>query len=233
MEPIEGRRPLKSRSAAPVRAIAAWLCRIGATPNAISGASVVFAMAGAACFLLAPMAIFPSSREAATGDPFSTFQGTPMSWALCWIAVAAFVQMRLLCNLFDGMVAIEGGKKTPTGDLWNEIPDRIADLLLLAGAGFAAGAPWAGALAAWGAVLTAYLRAFGASLTGQQDFSGPFAKPQRMAVLTAAAVLTAMERFWTADPWIMKAALWTIAGGTLITAVRRTRRLAACLRAGQ
>ena len=80
-------------------------------------------------------------------------------------------------------------------------------------------------------MLTAYLRAFGASLTGQQDFSGPFAKPQRMALLTAASLLTAIERFWTAEPWIMKAALWTIAAGTLITAVRRTRRLAASLRA--
>lgn len=146
--------------------------------------------------------------------------------AVGWVAGAVFVQARLICNLLDGMVAIEGGRKTPTGDLWNEIPDRLADTALLMGAAVAAGVPWIGAAAAWGAVMTAYLRAFGASLTGVQDFSGPFAKPQRMAALTAAALIAAAEPLWTDEPWVMKAALVLIAAGTLITAVRRGRRLA-------
>ena len=210
MEP-SGRRPLKSRSAAWAGRSAAWLNRCGVSPNAISGASVVMAGLGAASFVAAGRGWLPEAAG--------------------WVAGAVCVQMRLICNLLDGMVAIEGGRKTPTGDLWNEIPDRLADTLLLMGAGLAAGVPWIGAVAAWGAVMTAYLRAFVASLTGVQDFSGPLAKPQRMAVLTGAALLSAAEPLWTGEPWLMKAALILIAAGTLLTVARRGRRLAKRLRA--
>ena len=63
-------------------------------------------------------------------------------WATGWlafVATAACVQLRLLCNLLDGMVAIEGGKSTPTGALFNEIPDRLADALFLVPLGYAGG----------------------------------------------------------------------------------------------
>ena len=58
---------------------------------------------------------------------------------LALIATAACVQLRLVCNLLDGMVAIEGGKSTATGALFNEIPDRLADPLFLVPLGYAAG----------------------------------------------------------------------------------------------
>ncbi len=37
------------------------------------------------------------------------------------------VGVALLANLFDGMVAVEGGLGTPSGILFNDFPDRIAD----------------------------------------------------------------------------------------------------------
>ena len=54
-----------------------------------------------------------------------------------FLAAAACIQLRLLCNLFDGMVAVEGGFKTKSGEIYNELPDRVADVLILAGAGYA------------------------------------------------------------------------------------------------
>ena len=150
-----------------------------------------------------------------------------------WVLGAVFVQLRLICNLLDGMVAVEGGKKTATGELWNEIPDRLADTILLVCAGIAVGTPWVGVIAAWAAVMTAYLRAFGASLTGEQDFAGPFAKPQRMALLTLAAIICAFESLAPEAQWGMKVGLVVIAAGTALTAVRRTHRLAARLRSGE
>ncbi|MCU1407306.1 MAG: hypothetical protein JWQ43_3609, partial [Glaciihabitans sp.] len=62
-------------------------------------------------------------------------------WAVraCWLGAAAFVQLRLIANLLDGMVAVEGRKGGPTGDLWNEAPDRVSDVAIFIGAGYALG----------------------------------------------------------------------------------------------
>ena len=210
MPPESSRRPLKSRSTAWAAWLAAWLARSGATPNGISAASLVMAMGGALAFVAAG-------------------RGWMEPW-VGWLAAAICIQLRLICNLLDGMVAIEGGKRSATGAIWNEAPDRFADTLLLVGAGIGSGVPWAGVAAAWAAVMTAYVRALGAELTGKQDFSGPLAKPQRMALLTGAALLTPLEWLWNDTPRVLPVVLWTIAAGTLFTALRRLRRLAVQLK---
>lgn len=96
----------------------------------------------------------------------------------------------------DGMVAVEFGKKSKTGDLWNDAPDRIADILIIVGAAFlceslpfARDLAWAnGALA----IFTAYIRVLGSSLKSPHYYFGPMAKPQRMAILTGAYLLEAI-----------------------------------------
>lgn len=203
------RRPLKSRSTAWARKLSEALVRAGVRPNAISFASVVFAAAGALAFVAAERAWLPA--------------------VLCWVGAAACIQLRLLCNLMDGMVAVEGRRLSVTGELWNEIPDRFADVFLLCGAGIAAGVPWLGVVAACGSLLTAYLRALGASLTGRQDFRGPMAKPHRMAVLTAASLLCAADPLWGGRGEVMHIALWVIVVGLFPTCWRRITGLAAQL----
>lgn len=210
VETDSSRRPLKVRSTEWARVLAATLCRSGVSPNTISALSVVAAALGAAAFI-------------AAGRGW-------IDWTGGWIAGALGIQARLICNLMDGMVAVEGGRKSPTGELWNEVPDRIADPLLLVCAGWAVGLPWVGALAGWAAVMTAYVRAIGASLTGAQDFCGPFAKQQRMACLTVAALATAADPLWNGHGQILKAAVILIAAGTCITILRRLLRLAAKLK---
>ena len=75
-----------------------------------------------------------------------------------WLAAAVFIQLRLIANLLDGMVAVEGRKGGPTGDLWNEAPDRISDAAIFIGAGYAAGsASVLGFAAALVAVFVAYV----------------------------------------------------------------------------
>lgn len=92
------------------------------------------------------------------------------------------------------MVAVEGGKKTPNGQIYNEFPDRIADSVLLIALGYASAWPWLGWLAALLALTTAYIRVFGGSLGHTQNFAGPMAKQHRMAILTAACLLAAVQR---------------------------------------
>ena len=125
MSEVENRRPIKSRGAGWARGLAAALARAGIAPDVISAGSVVFAAAGAA--LLVASSLLPGWRRSAA-----------------LVAAGACVQGRLICNLLDGMVAVEYAKGSSSGPIWNELPDRIADLLLLVGAGYAAafGALW-------------------------------------------------------------------------------------------
>lgn len=146
------------------------------------------------------------------------------------VAAAALIQLRLLANLMDGMLAIEGGRQSQTGPLYNEIPDRIADVLFLAAAGYAVtwfswgeSLGWAAAVAA---ILTAYVRVLGGSFGLEEHFSGPMAKPHRMAVLTAACLLSIIEVPYGYEGRVLAVALAVIAVGSIVTFARRTRRLA-------
>jgi phosphatidylglycerophosphate synthase len=204
--PLASRRPLTSRSTAWARFLAAVLVRSGVSPNAISVASILFASAGAAFLVCMP-----------TGVGL--------------LATAACVQLRLLCNLLDGMVAIEGKRQSATGALYNEIPDRFADSLFIVALGYAIGAPWLGWFGALTAAVTAYIRVLGGSLGLPQDFRGPMAKPHRMAVLTGACVLGAVEWWLRGSQWALIAAAWIIAVGSFITCATRAVAIAHQLRA--
>ena len=201
--PME-RRPLASRSSAWAQWLAARLTRSQITPNQISLLSVGWAVLGGGLLFL----------------------GT--GW-LAFIATAACVQLRLVCNLLDGMVAIKGGKSTATGALFNEIPDRVADPLFLVPLGYAAGYSWLGWLAALLAVLTAYIRVLGGALGQQQDFGGILPKQRRMAVLTIALLAAAIEgSLWGSRISLLAAAI-IIVLGSLATCISRTLRIARLL----
>jgi phosphatidylglycerophosphate synthase len=197
----QNRRPLTSRNSAWAARLASWAVAKGFTPNQISLASIGFAALGFLLYWL------------------STSEGFLQSLAL--LLAAATVQARLICNLIDGMVAIEGGRGAKTGPFWNEAPDRVSDLLFFTGAGLAAGQPALGLLAAALAISTAYIRELGRAEGFPPDFSGPLAKPQRMAVLTAGTVLAAFY----ASEWTLTATLWIVAVGTAATILRRSRAL--------
>jgi len=206
-----GRRPLKSRNLPVFIDLAAWLAAHHATPNFISFLSIVFGAAAGAAL-------------AATAHT----QG----WAqhACWLAAAAAIQLRLAANLLDGMVAVEGGKGGPTGELWNEAPDRLADAMIFIGAGCAAGSqPVMGFAAALVAVFVAYIRALGASVGAGQIFVGPQAKPHRMAVMTATCVLLAIYPAsliaMLPSGFFIHLALAIVIVGGLVTAGRRLKRI--------
>ncbi len=110
-------------------------------------------------------------------------------------------------------------------------------MLLLVAAGYGAsiltdlsGASALGWLAAVLAVLTAYVRELGRALGFPADFCGPMAKPQRMAVLTAACLVSMIEPLWGWGGHVMVIALMVIAIGAVATVIRRVRHLARRLR---
>lgn len=203
----ENRRPLKTRGAGWAGKLADALGRAKISPDMISLASVVVAAFGAWLLL-------------ASGDA----EGGRRAALL--IAAAVTIQLRLLCNMLDGMVAVEHGLGGPHGPIWNELPDRIADALFLVAAGYAAGMGWLGWLAAVLAVLTAYVRELGRGLGQPADFSGPMAKPHRMAALTLICLVAAAEPLWGWGGEAIGIGLVIIAAGTALTVARRTSHLA-------
>jgi phosphatidylglycerophosphate synthase len=202
---IDNRRPLASRSTAWARFLTGVLIRAGVSANAISLVSIVFAVTGAALLI-----------------------GSPTAAGL--IAVALCVQLRLLCNLLDGMVAIEGRRQSALGGLYNEVPDRVADSLFIVALGYAIDMAWLGWAGALAAAITAYIRVLGGSFGLPQDFRGPMAKPHRMAVLTVACVLGAIEQRVWGSQWALTLAAWIIAVGSAVTCGTRLIAIARHLR---
>jgi phosphatidylglycerophosphate synthase len=212
LEPT-ARRPLKTRSTRWAQRLARWLAARAVSPNGISILSLGFAAMGAVALLAAP-AVSPGART------------------VLLLLAAACVQLRLLCNLLDGMVAVEGGLGSYSGPVYNELPDRIADPLFLVSAGYATGlalGPELGWLAGMLALLTAYVRTLGASLAVPQDFRGPMAKPHRMAALTVGLVAAALGVPFGWDGPLLALALALIVLGTCWTVVRRATTLVRAL----
>ncbi len=135
------------------------------------------------------------------------------------------IQSRLICNLIDGMVAVEGGKKSVVGDIYNEFPDRLSDTLIIVGAGIAGGT-WLsvclGLLAALLAMFTAYTRVLAGAIGATQKFLGPMAKQHRMAILTVVSFICIAELFYpNLHNFAYPAALVIIILGAIITVWRR------------
>jgi phosphatidylglycerophosphate synthase len=203
------RRPLQSRDSRWAKASASWLAARRVPPNAISLFSVVAAALCAAAFI--------ASRDA----------HGPARIALL-IGAAAAIQLRLICNLLDGMVAVEGKLGSKSGEIYNDLPDRIADPLILVAAGYAthfAFAPALGWCAGLLAVMTAYVRLLGGSTGVGQDFRGPMAKPQRMAVMTIASLAEATAGAFGRAGVAIVAALALIVIGCIVTVARRTSNI--------
>jgi phosphatidylglycerophosphate synthase len=213
----KSRRPLESRNRAWAIGTAALLARSGASPNAISLASILFAAAAAAALI--------ASRG--VGDALH---------ALLMLAAAVGIQLRLLCNLLDGMVAVEGGRGSKSGEVFNDAPDRAADAILFVATGYALPWPAWGSALGWAAallaVLTAYVRLLGGTLGRPQDFSGPMAKQHRMFVLTLACLGSIVEALlFDSRGWVLGIALAVIVLGSAVTIARRLVRLVRALEA--
>jgi phosphatidylglycerophosphate synthase len=194
------RRPIRSREARWAQTIASHLASLGVRPNQISLASMLAAGGGAVSLFF-----FPQPWKA--------------------IGCVCGVQLRMLCNLFDGLIAVEHGQQTPVGALYNELPDRVSDSLLFVALGYSSEIPWLGWFGALLATLTAYIRVFGGALGFAQDFRGPMAKQHRMGVLTAGCLISIIEHFAVRTNHSLQITCGLITAGCFLTCWTRIRAL--------
>jgi phosphatidylglycerophosphate synthase len=213
------RRPIASRERRFWQKMANGLAARRVSPNSISIAGMVAGIA--AGFLLA-----------ATGFAENLWLQRGF-----WLAAASCIQLRLIANMLDGMVAIASHRASQLGELYNELPDRVSDAAIIIGAGYAVGGlPTLGYLAGCVAILTAYIRAVGKSAGASNLFVGPMAKPHRMFVLTLTAVLmAALPQGWQPS-WgdqhagLAALGLAVIVAGGLLTLFRRLALIVAHLK---
>jgi len=211
METESARRPLKTRQAAWAKRLAQLLVKWHVSPNAISLTSIFFALGAGIVLYFLPH-----------------FNGAERTLLL--VLAMAGIQGRLLCNMLDGMVAIEGARQTKSGEIYNDLPDRVADAVIFIGAGYAARElPFGeelGFIAAALAIFTAYVRMLGGASGLKQSFIGPMAKQHRMFTLTLACALAIFETRFAPSGAILWIVLIVINLGCLATIWRRTARIA-------
>jgi phosphatidylglycerophosphate synthase len=154
------RRPIASI----FRATANWAVRVclrlGIHPDAVSYASIVASALAAACL----------------------WQSGNALWLL--IPAAGFCYLRLWLNMLDGMVALASGKATRRGEIMNDLPDRISDVLIFVGVAHSGLCSLSLAyLTAIFALLAAYVGTLGQAVGAQRQFGGLMSKPWRMVAL--------------------------------------------------
>ena len=201
------RRPVPGRDWWITRRAVDLLVALGISPNLASALGMMFGLAAGGWFALT-----------------RTHPGP-----LFWLLGALFVFLRSAFNVFDGMIAHRTGQKSRWGAFVNDFTDRIADVGMLVGFGYAWHAhPELGYLAAVAALLTATVRTTGRAVGASMHYGGVMSKPVRMYTLILAALAMAL----IPRPWIPDAALGLVTLGSLLTTFQRMVRIFQELREG-
>ncbi|MEM8886191.1 MAG: CDP-alcohol phosphatidyltransferase family protein [Planctomycetota bacterium] len=160
-----------------------------------------------------PNTISLSSIVAAAGAGLCFVQG--------WIVPAVLLCfLRLWLNMLDGMVALASGQASRWGEILNDLPDRVSDVLIFVGVAHSGLAPpLLGYWAAIASLLVAYVGTFGQAVGAQREFSGWMAKPWRMVALAAGALAGRID-----------VALVVILAGCVQTVTVRLLRIARALK---
>ena len=201
------RRPIAAVFQRTASAATRFCVRHGIHPDAISYLSVVAALVAAMCFW--------------------------KSGAARWLLIIAplFCYLRLWFNMLDGLVAFAAGKASRRGEILNDLPDRISDIVIFVGVAHSGLMnPLIGYWATIAALLTSYVGLFGQALGVQRQFGGIMSKPWRMVALHVGAWLT----FFLAPQASATLTIfdWTclvVIGGCVETIVVRLKRITAAL----
>ncbi len=207
------RRPIADAFRSTAHLAVRFCVRAGVHPDTISYGSVVAAAGAAACFWWSA------------------------SQPLLLVAAPILCYVRLWLNMLDGMVALAAGKASLRGEILNEVPDRVSDVLIFAGIAHSGwNSPFPGYWAAIFAVFTAYIGIFGQAVGARREFGGVMSKPFRMVAVSLGTWLTFVI-WWvrgTNPRWLGLTVLdWTclaVVAGCAQTAWVRLARILASLR---
>jgi phosphatidylglycerophosphate synthase len=139
--------------------------------------------------------------------------------------------------MLDGMVAVASGKASLRGEILNDLPDRISDVLIFVGVAHSGWMnPLFGYWAAIFSLLTAYVGMLGQAVGVQREFSGLMSKPWRMVTLHVGAWITMACILWNNGSirfqrlTVLDWACLVVIAGCLQTMAIRLKRMMAALR---
>ena len=201
------RRPIASLFRRTAGTATRFCLRYGIHPDVISYLSIVAALIAAICF----------------------WKSGGTRWLL--LIAPLFCYLRLWFNMLDGMVAFAARNASRRGEILNDLPDRVSDVVIFAGVAHSGLMnPLIGYWAAIFAVLTAYVGLFGQALGVQRQFGGVMSKPWRMVALHCGAWLAfflAPQSFATLT--ILDWTCLVVIGGCIETIVVRLKHITAAL----
>ncbi|HEY2930378.1 MAG TPA: CDP-alcohol phosphatidyltransferase family protein [Acidobacteriota bacterium] len=167
------RRPISDLVRRTARGAVRFCVAVGIHPDLISYTSILAASAAGVCF----------------------WQSQAMPSLL--IAAVVFCYLRLWLNMLDGMVALASGTGSPAGEIVNELPDRLSDVITFAGVAHSGLCrPLGGYWSAIFALLVAYVGTLGQAVGAQREFSGVMSKPWRIVALHLGGWLTLGLLWW-------------------------------------
>ena len=139
---------------------------------------------------ISPDAISYSSIAAATGAALCFWKSAQHPALLIIAPFLCF--LRLWFNMLDGMVAVAAGKASLRGEIVNDLPDRVSDVIIFVGVAHSGWShyPILGYWAAIFALLTAYVGLFGQAIGAGRQFAGIMSKPWRMLALALGSWIT-------------------------------------------
>lgn len=137
------------------------------------------------------------------------------------------------------MVAVAAGKASLRGEIVNDLPDRISDVIIFAGVAHSGLMnPVIGYWAAIFSLLTAYTGLLGQAIGHRREFGGVMSKPWRMVALSIGAFATFGYRSFGPAWRGLKFTIldWTcliIIAGCVQTVIVRLKRIMAALQDGR
>jgi len=200
------RRPIANIFRRTADAAVQFCVRHGIHPDAISYLSILAAIFAAICF----------------------WKSGEFRWLL--IVAPLFCYLRLWFNMIDGMVAVAANKASRRGEILNDLPDRISDIIIFVGVAHSGLMnPFIGYWAAIFAVVTAYVGLFGQALGAQREFGGIMSKPWRMVALSVGAWLEFVSCRSFAGFTILDWTCLVVIAGCIQTMVVRLQRITGAL----
>ena len=201
------RRPIAAVFRRTANAATRFCVQYGIHPDTISYLSILAAIAAAICL----------------------WKSGQVRWLL--IIAPLFCYVRLWFNMLDGTVAVAANKASRRGEILNDLPDRISDIIIFVGVAHSGLMnPLIGYWAAIFAVLTAYVGLFGQALGAQREFSGMMSKPWRMVALSVGTWLTFfLSQHSVAHFTILDWTCLIVIAGCIETIVVRLKRITAAL----